>query len=163
MEDFFEEGYLEPEKIKEEIESKKPKSTNMFKTMATIVNKNYFPSYDEIEKINSFMMIRYISNDPNGVQMALYLDYFHKTIPLQAQYRFLRYSLSNKISYIKFPAKEKADDQEELDIICKHYKANQILGMRYIKLLPRHILDELVQRYTSHGQIGNKVNIRGKK
>jgi len=162
MDDFFEDGYLPKEVIKEDIEDidEKAKGPSMFQTMATIVNKKYWPSEEEINKLNSFMMIRYIANDVHGIQMGVWLDFYNK-IPLTAQYRFLRHSLSDKISYIKFPKKERVDNQEELDIIMKFYKVNERLGIRYLTILPQTKIDELVTLYTAHGVIG-KVK-KGKK
>ena len=157
MEDFFEEGYLPKEKVQVlEEETETEKAVTMFQTMATIVNKKYWPSDEEIRKINSFMLVRYVSNDVYGIQMALYIDYFDK-IPMEAQYRFFRHSLADKISYIKFPAKEKVNNAEELEVIQNHYKINQRLGMDYLKRLPQEEIDKLVNLYTDNGQIGRKT------
>ena len=163
MEDFFDEGYLPKEiEVPTEEEEEKEKSASMFQTMATIVNKKYWPSDEEINKISSFMLVRYVSNDVNGIQMALYIDYFDK-IPMVAQYRFFRHSLADKISYIKFPAKEKVNNAEELEIIQNHYKINQIMGMDYLKRLPQYEIDRLVALYTDNGQIGRKTKTKKKK
>lgn len=163
MEDFFDEGYLpkEVEKVEDDIEEK-TKRTPMFQTMATIVNKKYWPTEEDINQISSFMMVRYISNDAHGVLMGVYIDYFSK-MPLTAQYRLLRYSLSDKISYIKFPKKEKADNQEELEIIMKKYKVNERLGMRYLKILPQEKIDYLISLYTDFGTMGRAPKTKGKR
>lgn len=161
IDDFFDdEDYIKPEPVKEEepeeVTAKKAERT-MFETMSTVVNKKFWPTTEEINKINSFMLSRYISNDGVGIQCAAALDHYGSRMPMAAQYRFVRYTLSDKISYIKFPKKEKVANQAELDIVRKHYKVNERIAVDYIKLMTETQLNEIVDLYTKMGKMGKKV------
>lgn len=163
MDDFFDDpSYITPEKVKIEEETpleKEEETRTMFQTMSTVVNKNFWPTDDEIKKINSFMLVRYISNDPFGCQIGSAIDHFH-TMPMNAQYRFVRYSLSNKISYIKFPKKEKIDNKEEIEILMKHYKINERTAVEYSNLMTPEAMKVIMNKYLEIGVQGKPVKKR---
>lgn len=163
MDEFFDDPtYLPPEKkvVEEEVkEEEETETRTMFQIMSTVVNKSFWPTEDEIKKINSFMLVRYISNDPFGCQIGSAIDHFH-TMPVSAQYRFVRHSLSNKISYIKFPKKEKVDNKEEIDILMKHYRINERTAVEYSDILSAEAKQAIIDKYL---EIGVKGKIEKKR
>lgn len=161
IDEFFDDpDYIKPEPVKEEVKEEpieKKESRSMFEVMSTVINKKFWPTAEEVDKINSFMLTRYISNDGVGIQAAAALDHYGSKMPMAAQYRYVRFTLSDKISYIKFPKKEKVANQDEINIIQQHYKINERTAIEYIKLMTETQLQEIVDLYTKMGKIGKKV------
>ncbi len=166
LDEFFDDDdYIKPiVEVTEDIEAPKAKEKTMFQVMSTIVNKKFVPTNAELKKLNSFIMVRYLSNDAQCVfTVATTLDHYHK-MPLKAQYMYARYSLGNKINYINYPKKEEMPNKDDIDIFCTHFKCNEQTAMDYYNRIPLHLKEEIINKYTKIGVLGklSKSKKKGK-
>jgi hypothetical protein len=110
----------------------------MFKTMTTLLNTQK-PSKEEIEKIPSYIMLRWLSNNQHTVIPANMMNINHH-LPIYNQYIFLDdyFNLSkikNKIKYIKYN-KTQENENKIVNNIMNYYNINQQLAEKYFKMLP---------------------------
>jgi len=122
-----------------------------WQTMTSLLN-NKEPTKEEKEKINSFLLLRWLSNDPNTVQMANYVNRFYNMPPLM-QYQFcddyLELSgIKNRVKFIYYQ-KEKIDKdyQTYIDSIQKKYNLNTQQAENYYKILPKTDLEKIKTTY----------------
>ncbi|MHB8097966.1 MAG: hypothetical protein ACYDD5_00040 [Sulfuricurvum sp.] len=116
--------------------------------MKSAVDKTFMPTPEEIKTINSFFLIRYISNDPSSIYIANMLN-CNYSIPIEAQYNFVRHSTLNKVSFINYPKKEKLISDKDLKIIMRHFKINEIVAKDYIKILGTDKTKEILDKYSN--------------
>jgi len=77
-----------------------------YNIMKSAVDMRITPSIEEIKKINSFFLVRYISNDPASIYIANAIN-CHPNIPIEAQYKLIQNSTLDKVAFINYPKKEK--------------------------------------------------------
>jgi hypothetical protein len=161
--DFFDDDdYIPPKVEVEEVEEKEEaKKHTMFQIMSTIVNKKFMPTDEEIETLNSFLMVRYISNDGYAINIANVINSYHK-MPLKAQYLYARYSIGNKINYINFPKKEELPNKEEVEIFQNHFKCNENIAVDYIQRMPAEEKKLIIDKYTNIGKVAKTKKPRKK-
>jgi hypothetical protein len=104
-----------------------------FQILTSTVDKKFFPTETQIETLNSYIMLQYISNDPMGAIVANSMNVYHNT-PITAQYRFIRHALPKNVKFIKFLKKEKVSD-ENINLISKYYNLNDKLAMEYLEMM----------------------------
>ena len=117
-----------------------------YNIMKSAVDKKINPSPEEIESINSFFLIRYVSNDPASIYIANALN-CRPNIPIYAQYKFIRYSTLDKVAFIAYPKKEFKVNPKTLKILCNHFKVNEQIAKEYIKILGDDKVDEILKKY----------------
>jgi predicted choloylglycine hydrolase len=117
-----------------------------YNIMKSSVDNLIIPSPDEIRKINSFFLVRYISNDPASIYIANALNCMHK-IPMEAQYSFVLNSTLDKVAFINYPKKEKIVSNKELKVIANHFKINDILAKEYVTILGLEKTQEILDKY----------------
>lgn len=122
----------------------------MYDIQNSILKKDFIPTDQEIKTLNSFLMCRWLSSHPYGVEVANYIN-SHHNLPMETQYWFAR-SLIHGIKYIGFPKKEKGN-VELIEIICKEYKCNINVAKQYIGILPEEETNKLIKKYNSGGRI----------
>ena len=125
----------------------------MFKTLKTLTSNSHNPKKEDIEKINSFVMVKWLSNNPNTVMAANAINLNDK-IPIQNQFRFLDdfYTLNgvkNRRLYIPWGKKENIPKQLEklIDNIQTFYKVNRDTAFEYFKLMDNTQKDRLYEMY----------------
>jgi len=123
----------------------KPKTA--YSIMKSAVDKTFIPDDDEIKKINSFFLTRFISNDPSTIYIANTLNCYVKTIPIEAQYKFVRNSTMDKINYINYPKKQKFISDKELNIISHHYRCNNSIARQYVEIMGIEKTTEILDKY----------------
>jgi hypothetical protein len=121
-----------------------------FAIMSSAVKKDFIPSPEELKNINSFMMCRWISNHPAGVQVANMLNNA-TDIPIDAQYWFVRSTMHN-IRYIAYQ-KKSSDIDKDLEVLSNHYQCNIALAKQYYKILPKEELNKILTKYNHVGKI----------
>ena len=114
--------------------------------MKSAVDNKLQPTVNEIKKINSFFLIRYVSNDPNTIYIANMLNCNYK-IPMEAQYNFIKFSTLTKVSFINYPKKEKLVSDKDLKVIMKHFKINASVAKDYIKILDVEKTSAILEKY----------------
>ena len=122
------------------------KTLKPYDVMKSAVDSKVVPSIQDIKKINSFFFVRYISNDPNTIYIANILNCNH-TIPLEAQYNFVKYSTLDKVSFINYPKKEKILSDKDLKVIRTHFKINESVAKDYVKILGTEKTQEILDKY----------------
>jgi len=117
--------------------------------MKSAVDKTFMPSIEEIQSVNSFFLIRYISNDPSSIYIANILN-CNYSIPIEAQYNFVRNSTLDKVAFINYPKKEKLFSDKDLKIIMKHFKISENVAKEYITILGKDKTAEILDKYSKH-------------
>lgn len=135
--------------MSETIETKEVKNTG-FAIMASAIKKDFIPSPEEIKSINSFMMCRWISNHPLGVEVSNIINNA-TDIPIETQYWLVR-SMMNNVRYIKYP-KKTSDEDKDITIIAEHYKCNFLQAKQYYKILPEEERNKLLNKYKNFGRV----------
>lgn len=121
-----------------------------FAIMASAVKKDFVPTNEELKSINSFMMCRWVSNHPVGIEVANFLNNA-TDIPINVQYWFVRSTMHN-IRYIAVP-KKNSDIDKDVDILANHYQCNYILARQYYMMLPKDERDIILGKYKNIGKI----------
>jgi len=121
------------------------KHTN-YNVMKSSVDGKINPTMDEIKNLNSFFLVRYISNDPVSIYIANALNCYPK-IPIYAQYKFIRYSTLDKVAFISYPKKEFKMAAKDMRIICNHFNINETIAKDYIKILGDERTEEIIKKY----------------
>lgn len=127
-----------------------PAPPSTFAIMSSTIKKDFIPTDDEIASINSFMMCRWLSNHPMGVEVANFINN-NTDLPINVQYWFVR-SAMNGIKYIAYPKGIDKKD-EVLEIISKHYDCNFEIAKEYLRLLPPSEKDRIIAIYKNVGKI----------
>jgi len=117
-----------------------------YNIMKSSVDRLIEPSIEEIKKVNSFFLTRYISNDPASIYIANALNCMSK-IPMEAQYKFVLHSTLDKVAFINYPKKERIISDKELQIIMRHYKVSEIVAKDYVKILGEERTKEILSYY----------------
>jgi hypothetical protein len=115
--------------------------------MKSSVDKSFDPTKEEIKSLNSFFLVRYISNDPNSIYIANILNCNVKNIPIEAQYNFVRNSTLSKVAFINYPKKEKLVTDKELKLIMQYYKCSSKVAKDYIEVLGPEKTQEILEKY----------------
>jgi len=111
----------------------------MFKTMTALL-QNKYPSQEKIKKIPSFIMLRWLSNNPYTVIPANMMN-INYNIPIENQFRFLDdyftlTKIKQKVRFIKYNKKE--DKQLEIiENIKKYYNVNNETATNYYSILTK--------------------------
>lgn len=125
----------------------KDKKRTPYSIIKSAVDKSFMPTKEELSKINSFFLVRYISNDPNTIYIANTLNCNVSFIPIEAQYKFVRESTLNKVAFINYPKKDKKYSKQNIKLIKTHYKCNDRIAKEYIDLMPEEEINKLLQQY----------------
>lgn len=117
-----------------------------YNVMKSAVDRKIKPTLEEIKKINSFFLVRYISNDPASIYIANALNCNFK-IPIESQYKFILNSTLDKVAFINYPKKERLVKDKDMRIITKHFSINESVAKDYIKILGPEKVDEILNKY----------------
>ena len=125
----------------------------MFKTLNSLTKPSKFPNEDKIQKINSFVMVKWLSNNPKTVIAANAINLNDK-IPIQNQFRFLDdyFTLNGtkkQKPYVPWTKKQNVPDvlQKLLDNIQRFYKVNPDTAREYFELMDNDQRDRLYNMY----------------
>lgn len=117
-----------------------------YNVMKSAVDKKIVPTLDEIKQINSFFLVRYISNDPASIYIANALNCNFK-IPIESQYKFILNSTLDKVAFINYPKKERLLKDKDMKIITRHFGINESVAKDYIKILGPKKVEEILEKY----------------
>lgn len=118
-----------------------------YNIMKSAIDRKIDPTLEEIRKINSFFLVRYISNDPASIYIANALN-CRKHIPVESQYKFIRNTSINKVAFINYPKKEKIISDKKLSIIANHYNISIIVAKEYVKIMGKDRAEEIIKKYS---------------
>ena len=112
----------------------------MFKTMTGVLKNTPFPPKENIEKISSFIMIRWLSGNQNTVIPANIIN-VNYNLPIYNQYRFLDdyfklTGLKNKKLFIKYNKKQEKISETQKNI-QRYYNINQETAKQYYNLMSK--------------------------
>lgn len=116
----------------------------MYDIMVSAHKKDFIPTDDEINTLNSFMMCRWMSNNVNTAEFANFIN-CNTDMPLKAQYWLAR-AVMNSVGYITRLQKE--DQMSELEqAISFTYEVDYDVAKEYAKLLPEHKKAEILASF----------------
>jgi hypothetical protein len=99
----------------------------------TSVLKNTNPSPEDIEKLNQFFFVRWLSSDARSIGIANFLNRFYKEVPTKNQYYLTKQVLSGRIKWINIPKKSQ-DYGKVIENICRFYKINEETALEYYEM-----------------------------
>ena len=116
----------------------------MYDIMVSAHKKDFIPTDDEINTINSFMMCRWMSNNINTVEFANFIN-CNTDMPLKGQYWLAR-AVMNSVGYITRLQKE--DQMSELEqAISFNYDVDFDVAKEYAKMLPDNKKEEILATF----------------
>jgi len=116
-----------------------------FNDMFKVFDTKYV-SNDEINKIPSFMFLKWLSNHPGTVLAANSINRYYNEIPMVNQFYMIRNGFKGKKVFIKFLKQDKNKDNTLL-LIQKYYKLDTIKAQEYYSLMSENEINELVEMY----------------
>ena len=122
-----------------------------YEVMKSAIDKKFKPTPEEVKSVNSFFLVRYISNDPNSIYIANALNCNH-VMPIEAQYNFVRNSTLDKVAFINYPKKDKMLKDADMKIIMSHFKISESVAKDYLKILGTEKTEEILNKYKSFGK-----------
>ena len=117
----------------------KNKKLTQYQLMKSAIDKDseIKLSEKEIKKINSFLFLKLISNDPVYIHIANTLNFFN-SIDIVNQYKFIKNSSISKIKFINFSkSKEEKEKKEKINELMKKYKCNEDTAEQYYEILKK--------------------------
>jgi hypothetical protein len=120
---------------------------NLFSTLGTLFN-NQEPTEEEISKIPSFIMVKWLSGNKNTVLEANTIN-INYNIPIGLQYRYLKSKYPKRRTYIPYPKKQKLPPEYSklLSNIQKYYEVNESTAEEYFQLMDNEQKDYLFSIY----------------
>jgi len=105
-----------------------------YKVMTSILS-DYNPSKEEKLSINSFFLVRWMSNSPLAIYISNTINRYYKEMPVDKQYDFAKDTLRRDgVRYIKYTKKEE-NPLEVITNISKYYKVSIITAKSYYDLM----------------------------
>ncbi len=110
-----------------------------FKVMTSLLN-NTTPTQEEKNTLNSFFLVRWLSNNPNTLPMANIINTWYN-LPVDIQYQFCDdyiqlTRMKNRVKFISFQKdKQNPDFVKLMDNIQRMYNINEIQAQEYYKLM----------------------------
>lgn len=118
---------------------------NQFDAFGSILKGKELPEHDK-EKINSYLMLRWLSGDARTIQMSNTFNRWY-SVPVNLQYDILRNSLLNKLKFIKYPKGAKEASSDSLELIKRHYNVSTEKAQEMAELISKEELKELKEIY----------------
>ena len=126
---------------------------SIFKSFSKIL-KSQKLSPKELQELqnNSYLMVRYFSNNQHTSIPANIINVYHK-IPPSVQVKFLKsyFKLTglNKIKYIPYVKQKKypKEFQKIIDNIQRYYNINKEQAIEYFELMPNEEKDRIYKIY----------------
>jgi hypothetical protein len=142
---------LDGSDIQAPIEDVKVKKITIFDFANDICEgkKNLLSDATEKEFV-PFMINRALSQHLDTVMLANELNKMSISDKLMA-HDFLFYAVSKKKRYGKW-AKATTEDNDNLELLMKHYAINRKVAMQYLQLMTDDQMNELKQRYETGGR-----------
>ena len=104
-----------------------------YQVMTSVLKNNVNPTPEDIEKLNQFFFVRWLSSDARSLGIANFLNRFYKEIPTKNQYYLTKQVLSGRIKWINAP-KKVLDNGKVIDNICRFYKINEEAAIEYYNM-----------------------------
>lgn len=110
-----------------------------FKVMTSLLN-NTTPTEEEKGTMNSFFLVRWLSNNKHTLQMGNEINKNY-SIPVSNQYKFCEdwiylTRMKNKVKFIQFSKeKQNTEFQQLLSNIQRKYKVNEIHAQEYFEMM----------------------------
>ena len=117
---------------------------NIYDIMTSANKKNFIPTDDEIETLNSFMLCRWMANNIHTVEFANFIN-CNYDMPLKGQYWLAR-SVMYNVGYLNRKEKQ-VNISEEEEAISMYYDVSYDVAKEYAKLLPNERKKELVEMF----------------
>lgn len=120
----------------------------MFNTMKKALDspKSKNPTQEEINKIQPFIFLKWLSGSPYTIQAANTLNMYYD-IPIENQFNLIKTAFGGKIKYIPYPKNVKVNSDKITEYLCLHFKINPNLVPEYLELIDKKELDSIVEMY----------------
>lgn len=96
---------------------------------------------DDVAKVNSFVMCRWLQGNPGGLQVAQFLNVYHK-LPLTVQVLFVKSVLAGKVKYIPYIKGQKITE-DDLSSVSEYFKISRDKAIMYSEFLTDGDLKEI--------------------
>lgn len=103
--------------------------------------RNQTITEDDLKKVNSFVMCRWLQGNPGTLQIAQFLNVYHK-IPLEVQVQFIKSAVNGKIGYIPYIKGQKTTE-DDLSAVSEYFKISRDKAVMYSEFLTETDLTEI--------------------
>lgn len=104
----------------------------MFQVFKNILKPGYQITEADIQKINSFVMCRWLSGHPGSLLIAQMINHYDK-MPVDVQVQ-LAHTLAGKFKYIPYPKSPKNIEQN-LDSLCQYFNISPRIAQEYLEFI----------------------------
>ena len=121
---------------------------NFFGVLTSIINKKKISEEDIQKQFNSFVAIKWLSNNPGTLLISNYLNSYrgNSNIDNKNGYLFLRNAINlPKNTFIKFDKKSKED--LTIQAIKEKFKVNYYIAAEYLEILPENQIKQIKKIY----------------
>lgn len=122
---------------------------SVYQIMVSSIRKDFIPTDEQINKINSFMFCRTIANNPIGAIAGDYINRNYNNFPIKSQYYFVRSALYN-VNYISFKGNNINKIDNIIELISKHYNCSIQVAYEYKDILSPEQLEKLQNLYNNN-------------
>lgn len=121
------------------------KAFNQFDAFTTILKGEELSQQDK-EKINSYLLLRWLSGDRRVLPAANTVNQYYN-IPAKAQYDLFRGMLHGKLKFIRYPKGASQKTNNDIELISKHYNVSFDKAHEMLEFISKKELKELQEIY----------------
>lgn len=118
----------------------------MWNTVFTVMDKKKRPSDEEIQKIPSFMFMKWLGGNSSTIFAANQINFYYH-IPIVNQYDMIKQSFAGNNLYIKMP-KSKENTQAVDEILARHFKINIDKVQEYKDIIGDKEASKIIDMYS---------------
>lgn len=118
----------------------------MFKTMTSVLDPKKNPKDEDIQKIPSYIMCRWLSANPYTILPANMINLYHD-IPIENQYHMIKAAFAGKIKYIPYPKNTSEDTLKKIEYVADFFKVSEEKAKDYLQYISKEELTEIVNMY----------------
>ena len=122
---------------------------NAFSEIFKVLKKGPIAKDEILNSIPGFMFCRFLGAHPITIAPANEFNKFHKQIPISIQYKMIKQVFAGKGI---FPTMlKKTPPQDNLDVLCTHFKISREQAKEYRTFLSDEEFNEISRSYEVRG------------
>lgn len=118
----------------------------MFKTLTGLLDPKKTLNTEEVKKIPSWLLCRWLSGNPNTLKMANVFNVY-SGIPVECQAKMVRDTFAGKVKYIPYPKQTKHQDEKSVEYVAEYFKISLPKAREYIEVMSEDELKNIVQMF----------------
>lgn len=121
----------------------------MFKTMTSALNPRANPSLEEINKIPSYIMCRWLSGNSVTVQAANAIN-LYSDIPIENQFNMIKSAFAGRVKFIPYPKNNSEQELKSVEYLSRHFNISLEKAKEYLTLIDDDELNSIIEMYEEY-------------